>query len=285
MPDRDWDTLRQRFHDDGVVFLEAALDARDMALCKAAFEWTRGHPGPGASRFYADQPGHLYQDLANPGALPAYREVLTESSVADIVGRLWGSDDVWFFYEQIFVREGAPVRRTPWHQDSPYLPIAGDQLAVMWITFEPVPRDEALEFIPGSHRGTLFNGSAFDPSDDTAPIYPGGVLPQLPDIEADRSAWPIVSWAVQPGDVIVFHPGVLHGGSSTTDGRDRHTLSLRFFGADANFVLRPSSAQNMPDYSFARAGQRLKPGEPFRNHPAYPKLRPRAEAFQGLAAE
>jgi hypothetical protein len=285
MPNPDWRALREAFRRDGVVFLKGALDADDMRLCRAAFDWTRAHPGPGASEFYADQPGKLYQDLANPGALPAYRKVLTESSVADIVGRLWGMDEVWFFYEQIFVREGAAVRRTPWHQDSPYLPIEGETLAVMWITFEPVTKDDALEFIPGSHRGTLYNGSAFDPADDTRPIYPGGVLPTLPDIEADRAAWPIVSWAVEPGDVIVFHPGVLHGGSATKEGRDRHTLSLRFFGADATFALRPSFAQNMPDYSFARAGQKLKPGEPFRNHPAYPKLRPLAEAYRGIAAE
>lgn len=29
-------------------------------------------------------------------------------------------DDVWFFYEQLFLEEGGTMRRTPWHQDSSY---------------------------------------------------------------------------------------------------------------------------------------------------------------------
>lgn len=52
------------------------------------------------------------------------------------------------------------------------------------------------------HRG-------FDPNDDTAPIY--GTMPRLRNIEADRGRWDIVSWAVDPGIVLIFHPVMLHG--------------------------------------------------------------------------
>jgi ectoine hydroxylase-related dioxygenase (phytanoyl-CoA dioxygenase family) len=192
---------------------------------------------------------------------------------------LWRRADVWFMYEQVFLKEGGESRRTPWHQDSSYLPIDGSQIAVMWISFDPVAKNDSLEFVRGSHRGVMYDGSRFDPNDDTAPIYGDGSLPRLPNIEAERSRWDIVSWAVEPGDVLVFHPGVLHGGAATHRGTRRRTLSLRFFGEDAVYALRPGMSGKRrpvddPEASvFARAAAALSPGDPL-CHPGFPKLRP-----------
>ena len=196
------------YHRDGVVHLAGALDAETLAAAESLFEWSLEHPTPSACRFYEETAATFYQDLCHPHAALAYRELLEDSPIADIVARLWDAREVWFLYEQIFLKEGPAMRRTPWHQDAPYLALDGEQLAVMWINFDPVPRQASLEFVRGSHHGTLYDGSAFDAADDTAGIYGDG-LPRLPDIEADRTAWDIVSWAIEPGDVVVFHPAIL----------------------------------------------------------------------------
>lgn len=264
--------------EDGVVCVRNALDGKSLSLAQAAFDWSLAHPSPAANR-YAGGEGTFYQDLANPKAAAAYRELIERSNAADIAAALWGSDDVWFMYEQVFLKEGGESRRTPWHQDSSYLPIDGSQIAVMWISFDPVAKDDSLEFVRGSHRGVMYDGSRFDPKDDTAPIYGDGSLPRLPNIEAERSRWDIVSWAVEPGDVLVFHPGVLHGGAATHRGTRRRTLSLRFFGPDAVYASRPGMSGKRrpvddPEASvFARAAAALSPGDPLR-HPGFPKLRP-----------
>ena len=271
-------TLSDTFREDGVVCVRNALDAQSLALAQAAFEWSLAHPSPAANT-YAGGEGTFYQDLANPKAPQAYRELLERSNTADIAAALWGSDSVWFMYEQVFLKEGGQNRRTPWHQDSSYLPIDGSQIAVMWISFDPVTKGDSLEFVRGSHRGVMYDGSRFDPNDDTAPIYGDGSLPRLPNIEAERGRWDILSWAVEPGDVLVFHPGVLHGGAATHDGTRRRTLSLRFFGEDAVYALRPGMSGKQrpvddPEASvFARAAAALSPGDPLR-HPGFPKLRP-----------
>ena len=221
----------------------------------------------------------------NPNAIGAYRKMLEDAPFADIVAALWQTHNVWFMYEQVFLKEGGQSRRTPWHQDSSYLPIGGEMLAVMWITFEAVAKEHALEFVRGSHRGTLFDGSRFDPKDDTAPLYGDGIMPRLPNIEAQREKWNIVSWAVEPGDVLVFHPAMLHGGAPTKPGMRRRTLSLRFFGEDALYnprpvehlqAPRPPLARNteQPRSVFLKLPETLHAGDPLR-HPDFPKLRPR----------
>ncbi len=189
--------LQQEFRENGVVYIENALDPKSMAMAEEAYQWSLAHPSPGSANFVTrDSAATFYQDLANPQALAPYRKLLEESPAADISAKLWGTSNVWFMYEQVFLKEGGESRRTPWHQDSSYLPIDGDDIAVMWISFEPVAKENSLEFVRGSHRGVLYDGSRFDPEDDTAPLYGNGVLPRLPDIEADRAKFDIVSWAV-----------------------------------------------------------------------------------------
>lgn len=262
--------------EDGVVCLRGALSAGQLRAARQAFEWSLAHPTKSACEFYPSEPGRFYQDLCHPEAAFAYRDLLETSPVADIVAALWQSESVWFLYEQVFLKEGGAMRRTPWHQDSPYLALDGDELAVMWINFDPVAQSQSLEFVRGSHRGPLYNGSAFDETDDTLPIYDHG-LPRLPDIEADRSAWDIVSFAIEPGDVVVFHPAMLHGGAATKTAR-RRTLSLRFFGEQAVYAARPDPA---PAPLTAGLHDVLKPGDRFR-HPAFPRLRPSPEGFDDI---
>ena len=249
--------LGEAYARDGVVHIPRALDAQALAAAKAAYDWSLANPGPLGGKIRQKTDATFYQDLYNPDCLTGYREMLLASPITAIVADLWGSDPVWFMYEQVFLKEGGEARRTPWHQDSSYLAVAGDHLAVAWITFDPVSKADSLEFVKGSHRGRLYNGSRFD----TAPTHPTSSLPRLPDIEADRAQWDIVSWAVEPGDLIVFHPAMLHGGAPTHPGQRRRTLTLRYFGEGAVYDPREGGAgprvSNFHD--------RMKAGDPFRH--------------------
>jgi ectoine hydroxylase-related dioxygenase (phytanoyl-CoA dioxygenase family) len=263
----DLTRAREAYVRDGVVCLPGALDAEALAVAQAAYDWSLAHPGPGASKITQATSSTFHQDLYNPRCLEGYRSMLETSPVVPIVRALWGSSDVWFMYEQVFLKEGGETRRTPWHQDSSYLAVAGEHLAVAWITFDPAAREDGLEFVRGSHRGVLYNGSRFELGDDTAPINPASSLPRLPDIETRRGDFDIVSYAVEPGDLIVFHPATLHGGAPTHPGRRRRTLSLRFFGADAIYDRREGYAGPR----VAGFHERMAQGDLFRD-PSFLKL-------------
>jgi ectoine hydroxylase-related dioxygenase (phytanoyl-CoA dioxygenase family) len=170
------------------------------------------------------------------------------------------------------------MRRTPWHQDSSYLPVDGRHIAVVWISLDALDDASSLEFVRGSHRGPLYNTSAFDATDDTEPIVDDGFLPRLPDIEVVRDTYDLVSFAVEPGDVVVFHANVLHGGAPTRPGQRRRTVSLRYFGEDAVFAPRTRPAEDpegaRASGTIADAFVSIAPGAPFR-HPMFRKVRPR----------
>jgi ectoine hydroxylase-related dioxygenase (phytanoyl-CoA dioxygenase family) len=277
----DFADLGTRYRDDGVVFIGNALDQATLKLAEDCFNWTLAHPGPGAGAVLAGTPGTFYQDQANPDAFPAYRKLLRDTVIADIAAGLFGCENVWLMYEQIWLKEGADTRRTPWHQDLPYLPVEGEHLAVMWTSLDPVAKEHSLEFVKGSHRGPLYNPSAFNPDDVSANLFDPEQWPALPDVDAAPNDFPILSWATRPGDVVVFHPATLHGGAPTTAAIRRRTLSLRFFGDDARCAARPHDGMaNVDGLKHDDGGRHAlkkialaEPGSPFR-HPDFPSLRP-----------
>ena len=273
--------MRERFLEHGVVHLSQALDSRALDLAEQAFYWTFEHPGPGAGPVLLDTPGTFYQDQANPDAFPAYRELLETTNIPDIAASLFNGENVWLMYEQIWLKEGAATRRTPWHQDLPYLPVRGSQLAVLWMCLDAVDKAHSLEFIRGSHLGPLYNPSAFNPDDVSANLFDDERWPALPDIDAEPNEFSIVSFAMDPGDIVAFHPAVLHGGAATLENVRRRTLSLRFFGDDAECAARPHDGMaNVDGLKHDDGGRHpLKKmaleadGTPFR-HPDFPQLRP-----------
>jgi len=265
VPEIDIAATREAMDRDGVVLIPGFLSPAHVADAEAAFAWTEANPGPSRTGFPGDE--GAWQDLSNPAAYEAYAEMLSRSPIPALLKELWDGSPVWFMYEQIFFKQGT-VNRTPWHQDTSYQPVRGEHLAVVWISLDPVGREQTLEYCLGSHRGPLYNASSFKPGDPTDPLYRTGDLPRLPDVEAERDKWNISGWATEPGDIVLFHPSVLHGGGAPGDTGRRRTLTLRFFGEDAAYESRPG-----PTAAPQVAGlhESLSDGDPFR-HPVFPLL-------------
>ncbi|HUO13059.1 MAG TPA: phytanoyl-CoA dioxygenase family protein [Caulobacteraceae bacterium] len=273
---------REAFARDGAILVEGFLDAEQMATCRAAFDWNIANPGPAAVTVFPGSRSEHHNDNANPRAAERLKALVRSIPFGHLFAELWDSEHVWYFAEEVFLKKGGVAGRTPWHQDTSYLPWGGDHWANAWISFEAVPKANSLEIVRGSHRGILYDGTDFkDPSDPTAPLHgPESMLPRLPDIEAERKADPkaydILSWAGRPGDMVVLHPGALHGGAPVdAEFPDRHTLVLRFFGDDAVFRSLPAKTKSRyprEGMLFHKELAHLAEGEPFRA-PIFEQLR------------
>jgi len=261
LPPRDWTAAGEALERDGAVMLRGALGPDAVRKVEAAVARSLAHPSPTAVRFYPGEAATFFEDRGQKHA-GLVREIGLDATMS----ALWGVDRLWYLGEQLFLKEGGAARRTPWHQDTSYLRMMGAQLVACWISLDPLPREHSLEFVRGSHKGVLYNGSAFAAHDDTAPLYKHSRLPRLPDIQADRAAFDLMAWEVEPGDVIVFHLGVLHGGAGTSPGLRRRTISMRFLGPDVVFDGRPRDergAQEGNDRALAPVYAGLQHGDPF----------------------
>jgi ectoine hydroxylase-related dioxygenase (phytanoyl-CoA dioxygenase family) len=244
----DSGSFHERFLRDGALIVERAFDERCMELIEAAYTENLENPGPLAQRLYPEAGSTFIQSVDDSSRKPAFQAMFRDTPILEIAKSVFGSGGVWYFEDQLFFKKGdtTPVRRTPWHQDTPYHPIAGEKIAVFWIPMQDIPAEAALEVVRGSHHGTLFNGSFFDPSDDTLPVYDEREMPRLPNIEAKREDWDIITCGMNRGDVLIFHTSTLHGGGAVPAGWQRRSLSLRMIGDDVVKVRRPTVNADSP---------------------------------------
>ena len=245
------DAMRQAFSSDGVIKAKGLLSAAELAECRRCFDFNLANPGPTALEIYAGTSDSHYNDLGTAKSLEVYRPMLEKLAFAEFLADLWGSEHVWYFGEEIFVKDGGKAGRTLWHQDMPYFPAEGSHLANIWISFEALSARNALEVIKGSHLGPMYDGAAFmDSKDPTRPLWGAEHFPRLPDIEAERAkdpnSWDARSWDLALGDAVVLHSGALHGGAPVDAAcPTRHTVVLRFFGDDLRYRPFPDAK---PDY-------------------------------------
>ena len=260
------------------------LTPEQLKQAQACFDWGIANPGPFVITVYPGTEQEQYIANANPGSYENGLEALfRELSLAEYASELWDSEHIWYFSEELFAKKRGKTAYTPWHQDDSVIPSEGEHWLNFWISFEPLPKRNCISIVRGSHRGKKYNGASYrDPDDPTDPLYRDSDLPRLPNIEADLArdpaSWDLVSWETQPGDVIVFHPGCLHGGAPVDAGTpERNTLVVRFFGDNA--VNKPlpgpaySGSMEMEenDEAWSHLESRID-GAPFRS-PVYPKLR------------
>lgn len=271
---------RDQFQRDGIVKVEGLLDPSLLAECRRCYEWSIANPSPLAQVLYDGTRHQHFVDFSNFAAIEMYRSLVHHPAFADALANLMGSEHVWYYSEEIFARRGGMAGRTVWHQDTSYHPWGGLQWANIWISFEPLPKENSLEVVRGSHLGPQYDGAGLtaDPEGPPTPLH-GGQWPPLPDIERERTerpgSWDVVSYSTKPGDAIILNSRTLHGGAPVDEKTpDRSTLVLRFYGDDAVYQPLPYGTKYFlkgEEVYDAQWGG-LKPGDPIRS-PMFEQIR------------
>ncbi|MEQ5802261.1 phytanoyl-CoA dioxygenase family protein [Halomonas sp. H10-9-1] len=256
----------EAFARDGAVVIRGLFNADWIAELTAGIEDNLAHPSPRAKvASRPDDPGWFFEDFSNWQHNPAYRRFIFDSGVGEVAARLMDSREARLYHDHLLVKEPGTRQRTPWHQDQPYYNVEGHQNVSMWLPVDPVSRADSLEFVAGSHRGPWLMPRTF--MDHQAKWFPEGSLEELPDIEARRDAYPILGWALEPGDAVFFNMLTLHAAAGVSGTHRRRAFSLRFLGDD--MVHAPRSWTTSPP--FPGLDQELPAGVPM-DHPLFPRL-------------
>jgi ectoine hydroxylase-related dioxygenase (phytanoyl-CoA dioxygenase family) len=257
-------TVAQAFAEHGAVCLRQVLTPQEVARLRAGIDANLAQPSPRAKvASPASDRGLFIEDFCNWQDNLAYREVIFDSALPAVAGRLMQSRNVRLYHDHMLTKEPSTQARTPWHQDQPYYNIEGQQNVSMWIAVDAVRRHSTLEFVAGSHRGPWLMPRTF--MDQQAKWFPEGSLADLPDIEGQRDTLPILGWEIEPGDVVCFHMLALHAAAGVDGDRRRRVFSVRFLGDDIRHAPRPWKTS--PEFPGLAA--ELPAGAPM-DHPLFP---------------
>jgi ectoine hydroxylase-related dioxygenase (phytanoyl-CoA dioxygenase family) len=228
--------LAEAFARDGVVCVRGVLRADELADAALAIETVLASPSPLAQVASAPgDPGAFTEDFCRWGQVPQIERLARDSRVPAIAAGLMGTPQARFYHDHILVKEGGTLQRTPWHQDQPYYNVDGRGVSA-WIPVDPVPAAGGLELLAGSHRGPWLMPRTFLAGE--AKWFPEGSLAELPDIDANRSAFDLRRYDLEPGDAIFFDFLTVHGAPGFPFGGRRRVLSLRYLSAAARHAPR-----------------------------------------------
>jgi hypothetical protein len=243
-------------HDDyfpatGIIQIPAAIPPAlcDQAIADYAdFEKFRKqkhcviHDAHG--RYYRVANFHLYSGSA--------RKIGLNTIFHKHAGRFFGAQSC--IYTSLYFKHGSQQKP---HLDTPYFWTRPFNLFVgVWVALEDVqPSAGPLVYYSGSHR--MFNSEqqlreAFTRS--------GNNVQDMFDMmrtEIERSCSPL-TMTIKKGDALIWHPGVMHGGSLATDASaTRHSMVFHFAPLGINVRDHrafPKNFTNLPSYGVIKEG-------------------------------
>lgn len=196
-----------------------------------------GNPGAQRGRMFTDRYLWRTHDVV-------YR-FARDAGCGRLAAQAMQSRSARFYFDHLLIKKVETTTPTPWHQDVPYWPFRGRQIASVWVALTPVTvQGSGVEFVRGSHLTDQFYlPEAFGASGAKVNSWTGtGEGVPCPDIEGNRNAYDIVGYDMSPGDALVFSAWTLHGTPGNQSAtQDRFAMSTRWLGDDAVWDPRPGT--------------------------------------------
>lgn len=252
----DFEALGRAAWDQGAAVDAGAASRFDMAGLKRLIAGdTSARPLLEADA--SPETGLFFYDAAGWRQDGRIRDVACLSALPGIAGDLLDARQVQFWEDTTFVKAPHTRQKTAFHQDLAYFQISGDQCVVAWIPLDPAgPWNGVTQYVRGSHLwGEIYAPNIFL----SQTPFPGAAAARCPDIEADPAAWDLVSFEVEPGDVIFHHVLTVHGAGGNPSGSWRRAMSFRYCGDKVRFLDRPGAVPMVGGAMGHRDGDRLSP--------------------------
>ena len=271
------DTDLAAFRRDGAVVLKGVLDAEGQELLITGVEEAYRHPDERRSVVRtADGKGETMVGQYPSQQSAALAALVASGIPAQIAARAMGTRSAQLVLDQIFYKAAGPVAPTPWHQDTPFLRVRGHDLVRVWLCADPSPAELTVQVVRGSHLwNVVYNTQTMAASpvmSDSKGAFAGDQLgdahlPLVPDIAGNPDSFDILTFAVEPGDALIFHGNVLHGAGGLPDWpRPRRAFASLWGGPDLRY--HRSEGKTFPPPGGEPADGKIAHGAAIGQHPA-----------------
>ncbi|MEM7120955.1 MAG: phytanoyl-CoA dioxygenase family protein [Pseudomonadota bacterium] len=270
---------------NGAICLRKAFSEKWVDVAAEGIRKNIEQPSALFQRMSSGDSGDFLSDMWARRYVEEFEDFALHSPAASIAAQCLKTDRVRLLQDTWFFKSPGTSERTPWHHDNVVL----GPFCSVWVALDPIPREATLEFVRGSHKWDqlLMPKSFFEQQTDdnvaaAEQFYvayhgkmglraDGDVFSPVPDIEADRDAYDILAWDMEPGDCIVFHARALHGAPGNTLDYDTRRMVTRW--VDETAVLAPHGEPVIKQLIEAGFDVELDVGKPITGE-MFPEVRP-----------
>ena len=233
--------IKQAFDREGYAIVRNVIDAGLVEEARAHIDWLlQKHPDL--------RPEQLDTHLV--GDDPFWLRLVSDARFLDVVEPLVGPD-IALFASHYIAKPPRTGKAVGWHQDGSYWPLEPMDAATVWLALDKVDAGNGCMYVlPGTH-GERIRG--LEEMHDAK----GTVLGN----EMDMSMFDIgttTNIELEPGDVSVHQPTIVHGSNANTSERWRRGLTIRYIPTTTRvtnwqhpgpWLLRGSAVEGINEYS------------------------------------
>lgn len=274
----------ERYRSDGVICVRQAIGPDLVArMIEAVGQVIESPSRYGGVITQPGKPGMFFQDRHLFPTNPTFRAFLDETPLAALAAQATGSEHVRAFYDHVFVKDPGTQENFVWHQDRPYWPVDGTQICSTWLALTAADAaSSALEFVRGSHAWDRtfrpeFPALEGQPPEEVEAALWRGVAAHIrsfddvcPPFEDHPDRYDVISFAVEPGDVLLFDYQTVHRSGPNSGANRRAAISWRWLGDDAFW------APTLGTDPIVKPGDTvLEPGDLITDDAVFPLIHPR----------
>lgn len=233
------DIERAAYARDGAAIVKGVIPDEWIEFMGDAVDRMLSAPDLTASQNYADDGDPRFFSLTFPWMFDdAFKAWALHGPLKDVARQvLTDANEIIFFYDQIFAKEPGATKRTPWHQDYPFLPVAGDEQLRIWVPFDKVGADGgAIHYLRGSHKwDVVYHPIGFKDIPEITDTYVNSPYEDWPDFEAEYDTYDWLIAEAEPGDLLLHHPRTIHGSLGNSTERFRRAITSFYVGDHATW--------------------------------------------------
>ena len=193
------DGLGQSYALDGFAIVRGVLDPPLVAEANRHVDWLMArHP---------ELPPERLGYWLTPTD-PFWMRLVSDPRLVDIAAAIVGPDVALFAADYIAKPPGTG-QKVAWHQDASYWPLEPMWVVTLWVAYtQSTPQNGCVRVIPGTQH------MALQPRNPEEQDIEGEMLRGMDqNLISDQKA---VDFVLEPGDVSLHHPLIIHGSNANT---------------------------------------------------------------------
>ncbi|MFD0683012.1 phytanoyl-CoA dioxygenase family protein [Actinomadura fibrosa] len=215
----DHDPMRS-YETDGYAIFRDVLDAELVMEADQHVRWLQ-----------AKYPHLGGEDLSTELVArdPFWVRLVSDDRLLDVAERFIGPD-IALFASAYIAKPPFTGKAVLWHQDGAFWPLDPMRVVTLWLAVDrSTPENGCLRVIPGSHRDELHDVRERDDA--------GAVFGVETAVGVDESR--AVDLVLEPGDVEVHHPNIMHGSNANDSPYRRCGLTIRYIPTSTRITEEP----------------------------------------------
>jgi len=202
--------ILETYKKDGFYIFKNVIDTQLIEEARQHVDWL-------IKKYPQLRPEHLHHPLMRDDAF--WVRLITDERLLDIAELILGSNIACFTAHYI-CKPAYDGHAVLWHQDGAYWKLEPMEAVTLWLAIDSsIPESGCLKMIPGSHQLPL-QDLELNTSE------PNLLFSTLNSsyIEAEKA----VDVVLQPGDVSIHHPHIIHSSEKNTSSNQRCGLDMGF---------------------------------------------------------